>query len=316
MKAMVYHDYGSPDNLELQEMDMPGLQDDEVLVEVRAASANWLDWHFLAGKPLMVRLMAGLFKPKNSVLGIDVAGCVESVGAEVTEFQPGDEVFGSSSHGCFAEYVCVSEEELVTKPAELTFEEAAAVPAAAVTALHALRDYGQVQSGQHVLINGASGGIGTYAVQIARAFGAKVTGVCSATNLAMVRSIGADHVIDYTKKDFCQSGTLYDLIFDAVGKRSFQDCKHALSSHGVYITTKFSPILALEGLWSSMISGKKMEPLPPKAPSKGDLLFLKKLLESGKMISVIDQRYPLNEVPTALRYLETGHARGKVVITV
>ncbi len=228
MKAMVYHSYGSAGDLSLQEIEMPSPETDEVLIQVYAASVNWLDWHFLAGSPFMVRLMAGLLKPKNSVLGIDVAGRVEAVGANVTEFKPSDEVLGASDHGCFAEYVCVPEEGIVGKPAGMTFEEAAAVPAAAVTALHALRDYGRVRAGQRVLINGASGGVGTFAVQIAKAFRAKVTGVCSAANLDMVRSIGADEVVDYTREDFCQNGQEYDVIFDVAGRRSFSECKRAL----------------------------------------------------------------------------------------
>ena len=215
MKAMVYHKYGSLDNLELQEVGMPAVKDDEVMVKVHAASVNWHDWHFLMGTPFMARIMAGgLFKPKNMVLGSDVAGRVEAVGANIEEFRPGDEVFGSAKHGCFAEYVCVSEEELVTKPASVSFEEAAAAGAAASVALQGLRDAGQIRSGQKVLINGASGGVGTFAVQIAKALGAKVTGVCSTRNLDMVRSIGADQVIDYTQEDFTHTGERFDLIFD------------------------------------------------------------------------------------------------------
>jgi NADPH:quinone reductase-like Zn-dependent oxidoreductase len=315
MKAIVYHRYGSPDVLELQEIEKPIIKDDQVLVKVHAASVNWLDWHFLTGTPFLARLMAGLLKPKNKVLGIDVAGRVEAVGANVTQFQPGDEVFGSSSHGCFAEYVGVSEEGVVTKPANLTFEEAAAVPGAASPALQALRDCGQIQPGQKVLINGASGGVGTFAVQIAKSFGAEVTGVCSTRNLDLVRSIGADHVIDYTQEDFTQNGERYDLIFDVVAKRSFSDCKRALRPQGIYVTTEFSPVLALGGWWKSMSGSKKMVPLPPKPPSKTDLAFMKELLEAGKVTPTVDRRYSLSELPDALRYLEKGHARGKVVIT-
>jgi NADPH:quinone reductase-like Zn-dependent oxidoreductase len=315
MKAMVYHNYGSPDNLELQEIEMPVVKDDQVLVKVHAASVNWLDWHFLTGTPFLARLMAGLLKPKNKVLGIDVAGRIEAVGANVTQFQPGDEVFGSSTHGCFAEYVCVSEEGVVTKPANMTFDQVAAVPGAASPALQALRDHGQIQPGRKVLINGASGGVGTFAVQIAKSFGTQVTGVCSTRNLDMVRSIGAEQVIDYIQEDFTQNGERYDLIFDAVAKRSFADCKRVLRPHGIYITTEFSPALALGGLWTSMTGDMKMVPLPPKAPAKGDLVFMKELLESGRVAPVIDRRYSLSEVPEALWYLEKGHARGKVVIT-
>lgn len=315
MKAMVYHHYGSPDALALQEIEKPTPKDDEVLVKVYAAAVNWLDWHFLTGTPFLARLMAGLRKPKYKVLGIDVAGRIEAVGPQVTGFQAGDEVFGSSRHGCFAEYVCLSEEGVAAKPADLTFEDVAAVPAAASTALHALRDHGQVQPGQKVLVNGASGGVGTFAVQIAKSLGAEVAGVCSTGNLDMVRAIGADHVIDYTQEDFTQNGERYDLIFDAVAKRSYSDCKRALRPQGIYVTTEFSPVLALGGLWASLTGSKKLVPLPPKPPDKSDLLFLKELLEAGELTPVIDRRYSLRDLPDALRYLEKGHARGKVVIT-
>jgi NADPH:quinone reductase-like Zn-dependent oxidoreductase len=316
MKAMVYQEYGSPDNLKLQEVEMPTVMDDRVLVVVRAASVNWHDWHFLMGTPFMARIMAGgLLKPRNTVLGSDVAGRVETVGADVKQFRPGDEVFGSTSHGCFAEYVCVSEEEVVTKSANVTFEEAAASGAAAFAALQGLRDKGQIKPGQRVLINGASGGVGTFAVQIAKSFGADVTGVCSTKNLDMVRSIGADQVIDYAQEDFAQKEQRYDLIFDVVAKRSFSDCKRVLGSKGIYVTTEFSPVLAVEGLWTSITVDKKMVPLLAKPPTKEDLVFMKELLEAGKVRPVIDRRYPLCEVPEALRYLEEGHARGKIVIT-
>jgi NADPH:quinone reductase-like Zn-dependent oxidoreductase len=316
MKAMVYQKYGSPENLKLQEVEMPTVMDDRVLVVVHAASVNWHDWHFLMGTPFMARIMAGgLLKPRNTVLGSDVAGRVETVGADVKQFRPGDEVFGSTSHGCFAEYVCVSEEEVVTKSANVTFEEAAASGAAAFAALQGLRDKGQIKPGQRVLINGASGGVGTFAVQIAKSFGADVTGVCSTKNLDMVRSIGADQVIDYAQEDFAQKEQRYDLIFDVVAKRSFSDCKRVLGSKGIYVTTEFSPVLAVEGLWTSITVDKKMVPLLAKPPAKEDLVFMKELLEAGKVRPVIDRRYPLREVPEALRYLEEGHARGKIVIT-
>ena len=316
MKAMVYHKYGSPDVLELQEIREPVVNDDQVLVRVHAASVNWLDWHFLTGTPFLARLMAGLRKPKNEVLGIDLAGRVEAVGENVKQFQPGDEVFGSSSHGCFAEYVSVSEAEVVTKPAGLSFEQVAAVPGAAVPALQGLRDHGQIQPGQKVLINGASGGVGTFAVQLAKSFGTEVTGVCSTRNLDLVRSIGADQVVDYTQEDFTQTGECYDLVFDVVAKRSFSDCKRALKPQGIYVTTKFSPVLALVGLWRSMTGNQKMVPLPPKPPNKTDLVFMRELLEAGKVAPTIDRRYPLSALPDALRYLAKGHARGKIVITV
>jgi NADPH:quinone reductase-like Zn-dependent oxidoreductase len=316
MKAMVYCHYGSPDRLELREIEMPVVQEDQVLVSVRAASVNWHDWHFMTGTPFLARIMAGLRKPKHKVLGIDVAGRVEAVGANVKQFQPGDEVFGSSSHGCFAEYACVFEAHLVLKPAGMTFEQVAAVPGAAITALHGLRDHGQIQPGQKVLINGASGGVGTFAVQLAKAFGAEVAGVCSTTNLDLVRSLGADHVIDYSQEDFTQNGERYDLILDVVAKRSFSDCRRALRPQGIYVTTRFSPLLALAGVWSAMAGNQKMVPVLPKPPNKTDLVFVKELLEAGKITPTIDRRYSLSELPEALRYLEKGHAQGKVVITV
>jgi len=316
MKAMVYHEYGSPDKLALSEIEMPAVKDNEVLVKVRAASVNWIDWHFLTGTPFLARFMAGLFKPKNQVLGIDLAGVIEEVGVKVKKFQPDDEVFGSSTHGCFAEYASIPEADLVAKPANLTLEEAASVLGAAVTALHALYGPGGIQPGQKVLINGASGGVGTFAVQIAKALGSEVTGVCSTRNLDMVREIGADLVIDYTREDFIQNGEGYDLIFDTVAKRSFSDCKRALKPQGTYVTTEFSPVIALEGQLKSMTGSQKMVPLPPKPPSESDLACIKELLESGKVKPVLDRCYPLSEVPDALRYFGEGHARGKIVISI
>jgi NADPH:quinone reductase-like Zn-dependent oxidoreductase len=245
-----------------------------------------------------------------------VAGRVEAVGANVKRFQPGDEVFGSTSHGCFAEYVCVPEKDLALKPVSMTFEQVAAVPGAATPALQGLRDAGQIAPGQHVLVNGASGGLGTFAVQIAKAYEAEVTGVCSTRNLDMVRSLGTDHIIDYTREDFTQTGQRYDLIFDVVAVRTFPDCVRALKPRGIYVTTAFSPLLALAGLWYSMIGNRKMVPLPPKPPNKTDLVLMKELLEAGKVTPVIDRRYTLRELPDALRYLKKGHARGKIVITV
>jgi NADPH:quinone reductase-like Zn-dependent oxidoreductase len=316
LKAMIYHEFGSPDNLELGEIEIPAVKNDEVLVKIHASSLNWIDWHFLTGKPFLARFMAGLFKPKNQVLGIDLAGVVETIGANVSQFQPSDEVFGSSSHGCFVEYASIPEKDLVAKPANLTFEEAASVFGAAVTAIHALYGPDGIHPGQRVLINGASGGVGTFAVQIAKAMGADVTGVCSTRNLDMVREIGADQVIDYTQEDFTQNGERYDLVFDAVAKRSFSDCKHALKFDGVYVTTEFSLGFVLEGFLKSMTGSKKMVPLPPKPPNVSDQNALKELLESGKVKPVIDRCYSLSEIPDALRYLGEGHARGKVVITI
>jgi NADPH:quinone reductase-like Zn-dependent oxidoreductase len=317
MKAVVYHNYGSPDNLDLRDIAVPAVEEGTVLVKVHAASVNWHDWHFLTGSPFMARIMAGgLLKPRNTVLGSDVAGRVEAVGSAVRHFRPGDEVFGSTRHGCFAEYVCVSEEEVVEKPPGITFEEAAAVGAAAATALQGLRDAGQIQSGQHVLVNGASGVVGSFAVQIAKAFGARVTGVCSTGNLDRVRSIGADRVIDYAAEDFTQTGQRYDLIFDVVAKRSFSECRRALGEKGIYVTTEFSPGLALLGRWTSLTGHQKMVPLLAKPPNKADLVLMKELLEAGQVTPALDRCYSLSEVPDALWYLGQGHARGKVVITV
>jgi NADPH:quinone reductase-like Zn-dependent oxidoreductase len=290
---------------------------DQVLVKVHAASVNALDWHFLTGTPFLARIMAGgLLKPKQKILGADLAGRVEAVGASITRFQPGDEVFGGcGSGGAFAEYVCAGEEEIQPKPANVTFEEAAAAGAAAHTALQGLRDGGQIKAGQKVLINGASGGVGTFAVQIAKSFGANVTAVCSTRNLDMAHSIGADQVIDYTQEDFTRGEQRYDLIFDVAAKLSFSDCKRVLNRQGVYVTTEFSPLLALGGLWASMTGDQKLVSQLAKPPNERDWALMKELLESGQVKPVIDRSYTLGEVPEALRYLGEGHARGKVVIT-
>jgi len=324
MKAIVYTKYGPPDVLELKEVEKPTPKDNEVLVKVYAASVNPADWHLMRGKPFFMRLFFGLLKPKNKILGADIAGRVEAVGRNVKQFQPGDEVFGDIADcgwGGFAEYVCVTENALVLKPASMTFEEAASVPLAAVTALQGLRDKGQIQPGQKVLINGASGGVGTFAVQIAKSFGAEVTGVCSTRNLDMVRSIGADQVIDYTQEDFTQNGQRYDLIVDAVGNRSVSDYKRALSPKGICVIIGYSsPVLLFQHMFLgpciSMTGSKKIGLMGEAKPNKKDLVFMKELLEGGKVVPVIDRRYPLSEVAEALRYLEEGHARGKVVITV
>ncbi|MCH8877652.1 MAG: NAD(P)-dependent alcohol dehydrogenase [Chloroflexi bacterium] len=325
MKAIVYTEYGPPDVLQLKEVGKPSPKDNEVLIKVHAASVNPLDWHLLRATPFLVRLTEGLLKPKKEILGADVAGRVEEVGKNVKQFQTGDEVLGDffvNGLGGFAEYVCVPEDAaLVQKPTNLTFEEAAAVPVAAVTALQGLRDKGQVQPGQKVLINGASGGVGTFAVQIAKSFGAEVTGVCSTRNLDMVRSIGADHVIDYTQEDFTQNGQRYDLIADAVGNRSVSDYGRALGPKGICVIIGYSSPLLLfqhlfQGPWISMTGSKKIGLMGTVKPNKKDLVFMKGLLEAGKVVPVIDRRYPLSEVAEAIRYLEGGHAQGKVVITV
>ena len=318
MKALVYTEYGPPDVLQLKEVERPNPEDNEVLIKVQAASVNAMDYRFLTGTPYLARIMAGLLKPKHKVLGLDVAGQVEAVGVNFKQFQPGDDVFAlSMNHGAFAEYLCVPESQIIAvlKPVTLSFDEAASVPFSALSAQTCLRDLGQIQSGQKVLINGASGAVGTFAVQIAKSFGVEVTGVCSTRNLDMVRSIGADHVIDYTLDDFTQSEGRYDLIFDAVRKRSFSDIKRVLNPQGIYVTTAFSPALLLQQQWISMTGSQKMVPMFPKRLVTRDLQDLKELLEAGKIKPVIDRRYTLSEVPEALRYYGKGHARGKTVIT-
>jgi len=322
MKAIVYDKYGSPDVLRLQEIDKPVANDDDVLVRVRAAGTNPLDWHFMRGTPYVMRMMSGLFTPKAKRLGVDLAGQVEAVGKNVTQFQSGDEVFGAGG-GAFAEYVCVSEDSLVLKPGNLTFEQAAAVPIAAFTALQGLRDKGRIEPGQKVLINGASGGVGTFAVQIAKSFGAEVTGVCSTRNVEMVRSIGADQVIDYTHEDFTRCGRRCDLMLDNVGNRSLSECRRVLASNGTYVGVggpnggrwlgAVAHLLKLLVL-SRFVSQKVVMFIAQT--NKEDLLILKELLEAGKVTPAIDRIYKLSEVPEALGYLEEGHAQGKVVITV
>lgn len=314
MRAIVYQKYGSPDDLELQEVDKPTPADGEVLVRIHATSANPLDWHFLRGTPFVVRAMAGLLKPKHQILGADVAGRVEAVGGKVTQFQPGDEIFGCGNPlGAFAEYLCLPEKGVVLKPANLSYEQATAVPVAALTALQGLRDKGQIQPGHEVLINGAAGGVGTFAVQIAKAFEAEVAGVCSTRNLEMVQSIGADRAIDYSKEDFTRTGERYDVILDLVGNRSGSDYKRALHANGILVAAASESVLRTQ--WMVMTGGKNMVSMLTK-PNHKDLGFLKDLLETGKVSPVIDRSYALSEVAEALRYLEKGHAQGKVVITV
>jgi NADPH:quinone reductase-like Zn-dependent oxidoreductase len=324
MKAIIQHKYGSPDVLEFTEIDKPVAESDQILIHVQASSVNPLDWHFMRGTPRFGRVVMGLRKPKNKILGADIAGRVEAVGRNVTQFQPGDEVFGDAFEnglGAFAEYVCVTEKALALKPADTTFEEAAAVPIAAITALQGLRDKGRIQSGQKVLINGASGGVGTFAVQIARSFGADVTGVCSTRNLDMVRSIGAGYVIDYTQEDFTRTGQRYDLIIDAVGNRSVSDLERALNPGGTCVIIGFSSLGLLFqamflGPWKSLIGRKKIGLMGSVKTNSKDLEFINELLDAGKVTPVIDTSFPLCEVPEAIRYLEEGHAQGKVVITV
>ncbi|MBI1276873.1 MAG: zinc-binding dehydrogenase [Anaerolineaceae bacterium] len=324
MKAIVYSQYGSPDVLQLQDIEKPTPKDNEVLIKIQAASANPADWHTMRGEPFLARLVNGLFKPKSPRLGADLAGTVEAVGRNVTQFKAGDEVFGElslSGMGSFAEYVAVDEQAALTlKPTNLTFEQAASVPLAGFTALQGLRDAGHIQAGQKVLVNGASGGVGTLAVQMAKAYGAEVTGVCSGRNLELVRSIGADAVIDYTKEDFTQTSQKYDLIYCAVGNRSITDYKAALNPKGVCVIAGFTN---LKLLFSHMLiaprrvsDGKRVGLMETAHPNKKDLLVIKELLETEKIKPVIDKRYPLSETAEAIRYLETGRARGKVVINV
>ena len=323
MKAIEFTKYGPPEVLELRDVEKPIPNDDEVLVKVHATSVTFGDSALVSGEPFMTRLFTGLREPKIKTPGKDMAGRVEAVGRNVKQFQPGDEVYGDLSvcgWGAFAEYVSVPENAIALKPANLTFEEAAAVPESAVVALQGLRDKGKIQSGQKVLINGASGGVGTFAVQIAKSFGAEVTAVCSTRNLDMVRSIGADQAIDYTQEDFTKSGQRYDLILAANGYHPILDYRRALSRKGIYVATGGSMAQTFQamllGPFISMTGSKKVGSLGLVRPNQGDLVFMKELLEDGKVVSVIDRRYPLSEVAEALRYIGEGHATGKVVITV
>jgi NADPH:quinone reductase-like Zn-dependent oxidoreductase len=323
MKAIIYETYGSADVLQLKDVEKPAPQPNEVLVKVHASSANPLDWRMMRATPFLARLENGLFKPKETRLGADLAGRVEAVGSSVTQFRPGDEVFGDNfgnGLGAFAEYVCVSEERLALKPSRVSFEDAAAVPLAAMTALQGLQ-LGKIQPGQKVLINGASGGVGTFAVQIAKALGAEVTGVCSTRNMEMVRSIGADHVIDYTQEDFTRSGQQYDLIYCAVGNHSITEYKRALRPQGVCVIAGFTSLrLMFEhlilGPRRSKVGGQRVGIMGTVKSNRDDLEMLRQLLETGKVMPVIDRCYALDQVPDALRYLETGRAKGKVIITV
>ena len=320
MKAIIYTKYGPPDVLQLKEVEKPAPKDDEVLVKVHAASVNSWDWDLLRGKPLLIR-MWGLFKPKYRILGADMAGRVEAVGKNANRFRPGDEVFGDLCEcgwGGFAEYVCAREDALAKKPASMAFEQAAAVPQAAVMALQGVRDMGQIQSGQKALINGAGGGVGTFAIQMAKTFGAEVTGVDRADKLDTMRSIGADHVIDYTREDFTKLGRSYDLILDTAAYHSIFDYKRVLNPAGIYVmvggsTARIFQAMLL-GPLISMTGGNKMGSLMHK-PSK-NLADIMELFEAGKVKPVIDRRYPLSEVADAFRYFGEGRARGKIIITV
>lgn len=325
MKAIVYIKYGSPDVLQFKEVEKPAPKENEILVKIHAASANPADWHTMRATPFLARLVNGFFKPRNPRLGADFSGHIEVVGRNVTRFHVGDVVFGCMALdqlSSFADYVCIHEDAaLALKPAKMTFEQAAAVPLAAFTALQGLRDIGHIQSGQKVLINGASGGVGTFAVQIAKSYGAEVTGVCSTRNLDMVRSIGADHVIDYTQEDFTTNGQQYDLIYCAVGNHTITDYKRVLKADGTCVIAGFTNLLLLFehmilGPRRSKVGGKRVGLMPTMKPNQKDLVYMNDLLETGKVVPVIDRCYPLTETAEAIQYLETGRARGKVIITV
>jgi NADPH:quinone reductase-like Zn-dependent oxidoreductase len=323
MKAAVRDRYGSPDVVEVREIDKPVPADDEVLVRVHAASLNLADWYEVTGRPYVGRAQMGLRKPKSERLGVDYAGMVEAIGRDVTEFRPGDEVFGGRN-GAYADYVCAREDRaIVRKPASVTFEEAAAVPIAAITALQGLRDKGQLQPGQKVLINGASGGVGTFTVQIAKALGAEVTAVCSPGNVDLVRSLGADHVIDYTREDFTRSDQRYDLMLDIAGSRSWSECRRVLTRQATLVIVGgpranrvFGPLGHVVKTWlAGLLSSRKVVFFIAKF-NKADMLVLQELLEARKVTSVIDRRYELSEIADALRYIGEGHARAKIVLTV
>lgn len=324
MKAIICTKYGSPDVLQLQEVEKPAPKDDEVLIKIHAVSINSRDWRMMRANPFFIRLTPGGFlQPKNKILGGDVAGRVEAVGSSVKQFKPGDEVFGylprATGRGTFAEYVCANENAITLKPANLTFEQAAAVPVAALTALQGLRDKGNIQPGQKVLINGASGGVGTFAVQIAKALGAEVTAVCSTRNLDMARSLGADHVIDYTREDFTQNGQRYDLILAANGYHPISDYLRALTPGGIYVVAGGSMLQLFQAalhVRQNTKAGTQKTYVVSLVQSPKDLVFLKELLESGNVVPVIDECYPLSKTAEAFRYFEKAHARGKVVITV
>ena len=317
MKAVYYEKYGSPEVLELRDVDKPSIGDDEILVKIHAASIQQTDIRFRTGTPLLARILAGLLKPKNQILGCDYSGIVEDTGKNVNEYNVGDEVYGQldARTGTHAEYISVSTKEVSTKPMNLTFVEAASVGVAGTIALQCLRDHGEIQKGQKVLINGASGGIGTFAVQLAKSYDTEVTGVCSTANLEMVKSIGADQVIDYTKEDFTEKVDEYDIIFDAVRKNTFANCKNALTSKGIYVTTEFGPSIILQMKMNSDPNGKRMVGILMKADPE-DLAFLRELIEAGKIKPVIDRTYPLEEIADAHRYVEKGHAKGKVIVKI
>jgi len=325
MKAAVYYRYGSPDVISVSEVAKPTPKDGEALVKVHAASVNAYDWHLLRAAPFFTRFLSGLFKPSNNILGADIAGVVEAVGSAAAQFKPGDEVYGclescgkgGLAAGGFAEYVCAKESVLAPKPPGVSFEEAAALPMAAVTALQGLRDFGQIKPGQKVLINGASGGVGTYAVQIAKSFGAEVTGVSGARALDVVYSLGADYVIDYTTEDFTKNGKLYDLILDVAATRSVNDYRRSLKRNGISAVVGFSTFRHLLSIgFARRKDGKKIVLVTAKNSSQNDLIVLNELMGAGKLKSVIDSRYTLDEATAAISHVENGHPIGKVVINI
>ena len=317
MKAIVQRAYGSPDVIDFADVDTPSVGDADIRVRVRAASVHAGDYFILRGQPYLARFFAGWPRPTNYIPGSDVAGIVDAIGPGVKRFRPGDEVFGECGGGACAEYVCAAEDRFVTKPDGLSFEEAAAVPVSALAALQGLRDAGRLQPGQRVLINGASGGVGTFAVQVAKALGAEVTGVCSTRNLDLVRSLGADHVIDYTREDFTRTGQTYDLILDNVANRPFSDCRRALAAGGMLVPNSGHAGIGylIRAFVRSLVVPQQGRPFL-STPQQADLLVLKDLIEAGKLRPVIDRTYPLSGTADALAYVGQGHARGKVVIVV
>lgn len=320
MRAVVRNTYGSPDVLEIQEIDKPELTDDGVMVRVRAASINPADWYTLTGKPYVARTSTGLRKPKTNRLGVDFAGTVEAVGKDVTQFRPGDEVFGARS-GSLAEYVCVRD-AVVLKPDNVTIEQVATIGVAALTALQGLRDKGQIRPGQKVLINGASGGVGTFAVQLAKAFGAEVTGVCSTRNVDLVRSLGADHVIDYTKEDFTRGDRRYDLMLDNAGSRSWSEIRRVLNPKATLVIVGapkgngfIGPLSQIVKVRLAALGSRRKVMFFIAKLNRTDTMVMREFLESGKVVPVVDRRYEMSEVAEAFRYLGEGHARGKIVLT-
>jgi NADPH:quinone reductase-like Zn-dependent oxidoreductase len=322
MRAIVCHAYGTPDVLELENVEAPAIDDDRVLIRVHAASVNPLDWHHLTGTPYLARLAFGARRPNRPILGVDVAGTVEAVGRSITQFRPGDEVFGLVE-GSLAEYASAREDLIVAKPKQVSFAQAAATPVAGLTALQGLRDKGNLQAGQQVLINGAAGGVGTFAVQIAKTFGANVTGVCSTANVDLVRSIGADHVVDYNRQDFARSDQRDHVLLDNVGNRSLSDCRRVLRAHGVYVMVSGPKSGLMLGFITRMLgvmvvfraAGQKGA-LMLTRPNKPDLSALSELLATGKVTPAIDRTYDLTDTREAFRHLERWHSRGKIVVTI